>query len=150
MAQSRSTKIICLIEWVRTSRLSVKNSFFLITFQMAEGNKQTESRNEAGAIRRSLCFSTARALPTKTKVESGTSQRKSGISIELSNSGLPAGRIERSVQVFPSHSHCSAAGMCPTFRWCRVQGSGLRVQGSGFRVQGSGFRCQGSGFRAQG
>jgi len=30
-----------------------------------------------------------RALPTETKVESGTSQRKSGISVNLSNSGDP-------------------------------------------------------------
>ena len=33
-----------------------------------------------------LCFS--RALPTKTKVESGTSQSKSGTSVNLSNSGI--------------------------------------------------------------
>ena len=35
----------------------------------------------------SLCFSTARALPTETNVESGTSQSKSGTSVNSSNSG---------------------------------------------------------------
>ena len=39
----------------------------------------------------SLCLSTAvqeRALPIETKVESGTSQSKSGTSLNLSNSGF--------------------------------------------------------------
>ena len=38
-----------------------------------------------GILRGSLCYST-RALPTETQVESGTSQIKSGTSVNLSNS----------------------------------------------------------------
>ena len=33
-------------------------------------------------------FASRRALPTETKVESGTSQTKSGTSVNLSNSGV--------------------------------------------------------------
>ena len=34
-----------------------------------------------------------RALPTETKVESGTSQSKLGISVDLSNSGILVGTM---------------------------------------------------------
>ena len=57
-------------------------------------------------LERSLCFSTAcslrnpqRALPTEAKVESGTSQCKSGTSVNLSNSGK---RLARSRGPQPS------------------------------------------------
>ena len=42
-----------------------------------------------------------RALPTETKVESGTSQSKSGTSVNLSNSGLPTLVLNR--QGMPCH-----------------------------------------------
>ena len=49
-----------------------------------------------------------RALPTETKVESGTSQSKSGTSVNLSNSGKPDGvgavvRLRRSPRALGSH-----------------------------------------------
>jgi hypothetical protein len=50
------------------------------------------NRNLSRISGSSLCF---RALPTKTNVESGTSQSKSGTSVNFSNSGqrqrLPSG-----------------------------------------------------------
>ena len=55
------------------------------------------SPNRVAQIDCSLCFSTAvqGALPTETTVESGTSQSKSGTSVNLSNSGIPVvGRSE--------------------------------------------------------
>ena len=55
----------------------------------------------------SLCpvgslHSPPRALPTETKVESGTSQSKSGTSVNLSNSGEPASPLAAAACRWPS------------------------------------------------
>jgi len=52
-------------------------------------------------------FSPQRALPTETKVESGTSQRKSGTSVNLSNSGEGVGP-----RVQPTESTALGARTC--------------------------------------
>ena len=41
-----------------------------------------------------------RALPTETKVESGTSQNKNGTSVHLSDSGIPARRKTQALATF--------------------------------------------------
>jgi len=50
------------------------------------GTARSCTESEAG-----LCQTRVRALPTETKVESGTSQSKSGTSVDFSNSGTPHG-----------------------------------------------------------
>jgi len=95
-----------------------------------------------------------RALPTETKVESGTSQSKSGTYVDSSNSGL----LERfSHLVATKNKRVGIQGSVHAraeFRvqgaWFKVQGAGFRVQGAGFNVQDSGFRVCSSGFRVQG
>ena len=67
----------------------------------------------------SLCLSTGRALPTEEKVEIGTSQRKSGTSVNLRNSGEPL-YLET---VVLSCTAASAEG--PSVQACRPSHSAL-------------------------
>ena len=76
----------------------------------------------------SLCYV---ALPTETKVESGTSQSRSGISVNFSDS-------EKSIEL-------GASRVSELIR--RVRGVGFRVQGSMIQLSGVGVWIHGSGFR---
>ena len=76
------------------------------------------------------------ALPTETKVESGTSQSKSGTSVNLSNSGDLRGEEELELVLALAVHEARAQPQQPLLRQVPhlLQRSGFRVQGLGFRV----------------
>ena len=88
-----------------------------------------------------------RALPAETKVESGTTQSKSGPSVNLSNSGILAALNPDALAVFPVTQ--VNRGSTFALRRSTLGKSGLtfrRSTGFGFGIgSGLGFRVQGLG-----
>ena len=79
----------------------------------------------------SLC-STPKALHTETKVESGTSQSKSGSSLNLSNSGIHEGWFGGSLSGLKERNDGHGE---KRRSWLRMWGLGFRVWGFGFWVE---------------
>ena len=90
----------------------------------------------------------SRALPTETKVESGTSQSKSGTSVNLSKSGEHTGDDLRGARRSSGRTAALGSAAGPRFG---VWGLGFGVWGLGFGVWGLeiglglGFRFSGLG-----
>ena len=140
-----------MIKWIRTSRLSIKNS-------LSDGDHRLEVRRGPQLHRhdlrggprpfhqkstRPLAINLSALFSHVTPQNLGrTKPSQSAVWHTRGRTGTPSSP-STGFRVWGSGFRVRGSGF-------RIQGSGLRVQGSGFRVQGSGFRVQGSGFRVLG
>ena len=74
--------------------------------------------SDSGTKHHNLC--SERALPTETKVESVTSQSKSGTSVNLSNSGIYCKFVPSHVQIWGS-ARITTMSNWPSFRQVKAE-----------------------------
>ena len=106
--------IITMMKWIRTSRLSIKNS--LSTLNTYRWNRVEHLGHRVEVLGLKASHPSASAIGSQIPPLSGF--RVQDLACRVQGAGC---RVQ-------------AAG-------CRVQGAGCRVQGAGCRVQGAGFRA---------
>ena len=127
-----------MIQWIRTSRLSIKNSLSHLVRDVAESVVLVARHHHRHELRPVL----SSILSQLAKPSLSQEPWKKLILLKL--------RALAKVNPAPSSKASDGTNASRQLSQFRVQGAGCRVQGAGCRIQGAEFRVQGAGFRVQG